>query len=99
MVFISAMIVQRSSAHAAIAALPRGRREGGGGRAALHAEHQEFPEVDHFVLNEAELTLPLFLHDLEAGAPSASTRRRSTRTSADPGAAVGVARYEALRLA
>ncbi|MBN2092805.1 DUF4070 domain-containing protein [candidate division KSB1 bacterium] len=30
-------------------------------------DYQEFSGVDHFILNEAELTLPLFLKDLEAG--------------------------------
>jgi len=33
------------------------------------AERDAFPEIDHFVLNEGELTLPPFLADLEAGHP------------------------------
>ena len=32
-------------------------------------QYQDFLGVDHFVLNEAELTLPKFLEDLENGAP------------------------------
>ncbi len=33
------------------------------------ARHQEFDEIDHLVLNEAELTLPRFLADLSHGPP------------------------------
>ena len=69
MVFMSAMTVQRSSAHA----VARRCREAGvpvvAGGPLFAAEHQDFPEVDHFVLNEADLTLPPFLRDLEAGRP------------------------------
>src|SRR4030042_2255636 len=32
-------------------------------------DYQEFLGVDHFILNEAEITLPLFLNDLAAGHP------------------------------
>ena len=68
-VFVSAMIVQRSSAHAVI-----GRCRAAGvpvvaGGPLFITEHPDFPEVDHFVLNEAEITLPPFLRDLEAGHP------------------------------
>ena len=69
MVFISAMTVQRSSAHAAA----RRCRAAGvpvvAGGPLFAAERADFPEVDHFILNEAELTLPPFLRDLEAGRP------------------------------
>jgi radical SAM superfamily enzyme YgiQ (UPF0313 family) len=32
-------------------------------------DYQEFLGVDHFILNEAEITLPLFLKDLQKGRP------------------------------
>ena len=32
-------------------------------------QHKDFLGVDHFILNEAEVTLPLFLEDLEKGNP------------------------------
>ncbi|MBK9096811.1 MAG: DUF4070 domain-containing protein [bacterium] len=32
-------------------------------------QHQDFQGVDHFILNEAEITLPLFLEDLKNGNP------------------------------
>ena len=64
---ISAMNVQRDSAAALIARC----REAGvtvvAGGPLFTAEPEHFEQVDHFVLNEAELTLPAFLRDLEAG--------------------------------
>ncbi len=68
-VFIGAMNVQIRSAREVI---DRCRGLGvkivAGGPLFTH-EHETFDGVDHFVLNEAEITLPLFLADLEAGHP------------------------------
>ena len=67
--FVSAMIVQRDAARLAIE-----RCKGAGltvvaGGPLFVGEHEQFPAVDHFVLNEAEITLPPFLADLAAGHP------------------------------
>lgn len=32
-------------------------------------EYAHYLDVDHFILNNAEITLPLFLADLESGQP------------------------------
>ncbi|HKJ15140.1 MAG: DUF4070 domain-containing protein [Desulfobulbaceae bacterium] len=67
MVFLSAMIVQKKSAKEIInRCRSLGKKIVAGGPAFI-AQHEEFTGVDHFVLNEAEVTLPLFLHDLEKG--------------------------------
>jgi len=66
-VFISAMAVQRKSVHQVIS-----RCKGVGvkivaGGPLFTQEYEKFGDVDHFVLNEAEVTLPHFLKDLEQG--------------------------------
>lgn len=66
-VFISAMIIQRDAAHAVIARCKGAGKKVVAGGPLFTMEHDQFPEVDHFVLNEAELTLPLFLEDLASG--------------------------------
>ncbi len=66
-VFISAMIVQRDAARALIARCKDFGVKVVAGGPLFTMEHAQFPEVDHFVLNEAELTLPLFLEDLANG--------------------------------
>ncbi len=66
-VFISAMTVQKESAREIIGrckALGTPVVAGGPLFTALSAE---FQEVDHLVLDEAELTLPQFLEDMEEG--------------------------------
>jgi len=66
-VFVSAMIVQRDSARALIARCKEAGVKVVAGGPLFTMEHERFPDVDHFVLNEAELTLPPFLADLANG--------------------------------
>jgi radical SAM superfamily enzyme YgiQ (UPF0313 family) len=66
-VFISAMIVQREAARTLIARCKEVGAKVVAGGPLFTMEHEQFPEVDHCVLNEAELTLPLFLEDLANG--------------------------------
>ncbi|MCB2160740.1 B12-binding domain-containing radical SAM protein [bacterium] len=68
-VFISAMVVQRDTAYAVIARCKEAGVRVVAGGPLFTMEHEQFPEVDHFVLNEAELTLPPFLKDLDDGVP------------------------------
>ena len=66
-VFVSAMIVQRDSARELIARCKKAGVKVVAGGPLFTMEHEHFPEVDTFVLNEAELTLPPFLADLADG--------------------------------
>ncbi|MFH1502535.1 MAG: B12-binding domain-containing radical SAM protein [Candidatus Eisenbacteria bacterium] len=64
---LSAMVIQRDSARAAIRRCrDRGVRVIAGGP-LFSSEHAEFEEVDHFVLGEAEPSLPALLRDLRSG--------------------------------
>src|SRR5512139_789850 len=66
-VFLSAMIVQRNSAREIIQRCKAAGLKVVAGGPLFTMESDQFPEVDHFVLNEAELTLPPFLTDLANG--------------------------------
>ncbi len=66
-VFISAMIVQRDSAQATIQRCKTAGVKMVAGGPLFTMEHEQFPDVDHFILNEAEETLAPFLRDLLAG--------------------------------
>jgi len=68
-VFISAMIVQRASAQKIIAQAKQAGKKIVAGGPLFTAEYENFADVDYLVLNEAEITLPLFLADLEQGQP------------------------------
>jgi radical SAM superfamily enzyme YgiQ (UPF0313 family) len=66
-VFISAMVVQRESARAVIQRCKTYAVKVVAGGPLFTMEHEQFPYVDHFVLNEAEETLAPFLRDLDQG--------------------------------
>ncbi len=67
--FISAMAVQREAVTKVVARCREAGVKTVAGGPLFTAEYDQFPEVDHFVLNEAEITLPLFLEDLSKGRP------------------------------
>ena len=66
-VFVSAMVVQRESARAVIQRCKTAGVKVVAGGPLFTMEHEQFTDVDYFVLNEAEETLSPFLRDLELG--------------------------------
>jgi len=67
MVFISAMIVQEKSAKNIISRCKAMGKKVVAGGPVFTTQTDKFKGVDHFVLNEAEVTLPMFLKDLKNG--------------------------------
>ena len=67
MIFVSAMIVQAKSAQEIINQCKKQGKIVVAGGPAFTTQYEKFERVDHFVLNEAEVTLPLFLKDLRKG--------------------------------
>lgn len=66
-VFVSAMNVQRDSVDRFIHRCHAAGKPIIAGGPLFTGEWEKFPKVTHFVLNEAELTLPAFLADFAAG--------------------------------
>ena len=64
-VFMSAMAVQKNSVKEIIARCQHFSTKVVAGGPLFTASHEDIKGVDHFILNEAEVTLPLFLKDLE----------------------------------
>jgi radical SAM superfamily enzyme YgiQ (UPF0313 family) len=67
--FVSAMTVQQESVRRIIARCKAAGVKVVAGGPLFTDTVDQFPDVDHFVLNEAELTLPPFLDDLARGCP------------------------------
>ncbi len=70
-VMISAMNVQSHSSREIIRTCVQLKKPTIAGGPLFTHEYLKFPEVTHFVLNEAELTLPPFLEDLRNGTAKA----------------------------
>jgi radical SAM superfamily enzyme YgiQ (UPF0313 family) len=66
-VFVSAMVVQQESARKIIDRCKQAGVKVVAGGPLFTGEPEKFSDVDHLVLNEGEITLPLFLSDLERG--------------------------------
>lgn len=67
--FIGGMIVQKASAAEVIKRCRNAGLKIVAGGPLFTMEYELFPDVDYFILNEAEITLPPFLKDLEDGCP------------------------------
>jgi radical SAM superfamily enzyme YgiQ (UPF0313 family) len=66
-VFISAIYIQKESVNKIIEECQKHKIKMVAGGPLFTQEYENYPQIDHFILNEAEITLPPFLKDLETG--------------------------------
>jgi len=86
-VFISAMVVQKASVQEVITRCKKLGTKIVAGGPLFTTGYEDFAGVDHFVLGEAEVTLPLFLGDLAKGSAKpiyASSKRPDMRETPVP---------------
>ena len=69
LVFISAMNIQRESVDELIKECKKYNKKIVAGGPLFTQGYEDFPMVDYLVLNEAEITLPMFLKDLASDIP------------------------------
>lgn len=83
MVFISAMVVQKNSLREVIARCKTFEKKIVAGGPLFNSSPDEYRDLDHLILNEAEITLPLFLKDLAEAKPERiySTEQRPDITT------------------
>jgi radical SAM superfamily enzyme YgiQ (UPF0313 family) len=93
-VLISAMSIQRASADAIISRCTTLGVTMVAGGPLFTAHPEDYGHVDHLVLNEAELTMPLFLQDLAKGFP----KRRYTASGWADLSATLVPRFDLLNM-
>ncbi len=67
--FISSMYVQKDSVANNLGRCKTHSVKVVDGGPLFTQDYKDYPEIDHFVLNEAEITLPLFLSDIEKDYP------------------------------
>jgi radical SAM superfamily enzyme YgiQ (UPF0313 family) len=101
-VFLSAMAVQQKSAREVIARCNKLKVKIVAGGPLFSTNHEDFPGIAHFVLGEGEVTLPLFLKDLEAGCPApiynSRERPKITQTPAPLWSLIKMDHYGAMSL-
>ena len=68
-IFLGGMSVQQKSVREIIDRCKSMGKTIVGGGPLFTVHHKEYEDVDHLVLNEAELTLPRFIEDLGRGSP------------------------------
>ena len=98
-VFISAMVVQRDSVNEVVQRCKKLGVKMVAGGPLFTTEPEVFTEIDHLILNEAEITLAPFLADLAKGeAKHIYSTSEHPAVTANSGSNVVITKYEKILL-